>query len=152
MRSLLKIMLSFALYIILAFCLSSCKTVKSYEEGYNEGFEDGHFYATEELTGHSFEMYQNGYDEAYRDFVFDIIQSEAIDYARNFGGYGPEEAMCIIDSYKRGDSYWGKTPITEAEYIDAVETLYHYYEYFFIAMYEDDTYCDFDFYYEHYFD
>lgn len=144
MSKLIKIIFSIALSVALLFCLLSCETAKTYEDGYIDGCSDGHFFASEEFSEHSWEMYKKGYNEAYDDFVYGIIDNQAIHYARKFSEYHPEEAMCIIDCYKNGTRYWGKLPITDADYSAAVESLYRYYEYFLNAWYNDDAECDYD--------
>ena len=142
-----KIMLSVALCLGLIFGLSSCIDSQAYEDAYFDGYEDGRFDASSEFRSHSFEMYLNGYDEAYRDFADTVFSDYAIWYAREFSEYHPEEAMCIIDCYERGERYCGQLPITEEDYKDAIESLYRYYEYFLNGMYKDDIDCGCDFYY-----
>lgn len=138
--------LSIALCGVLIFCLLSCEKQKTYEDGYNDGYEDGYFDASNELSDYGFDMYQEGYDEAYGDFVYGIIEDEAVHYAVEHGGWHPEEAMCIIDCYEKGYDYCESLLITEEIYKDAVKSLYCYYEYFFNAWYKDDVVCEYDFY------
>ena len=135
MKKLLEGILGITLCVVLIFCLSSCRTQKTNEDGYGDGNTSYH-------SRHSGEMYQEGYNEAYRDFVYDIIQYEAVRYAVEHGGWHPEEAMAIIDAYENGQSYYGT--ITEKDYKDAVRSLYCYYEYFYNAFYEDDVDCGYE--------
>lgn len=127
--------------MVLFFCLSSCGNQKTYDDGYEDGYADGHYDASNALSDHGFDLYQEGYEEAYEDFVYGIIEYEAVHYAKDHGGWHPEEAMCIIDAYEKGqDSY------TEKDYKDAVRSLYYYYAYFYDARYKDDVECGYDFY------
>ena len=130
-------------FFVIALCvfLTAC-----YEgDGYESGYDDGCSAARDELSEYGYEMYKRGYDEAYRDIVEEIIDYEAVHYARNFSNWHPEEAMGIIDCYESGDRYYGDIPITEEDYRDAIKSLYHYYAYFYSALYEDDIKCSYDF-------
>lgn len=146
MRKHLKIFLSIALCVVLIFCLSSCRKQKTYEEGYNDGYENGNFDANDALSDFGFEMYGKGYEEAYGDFVYGIIEYKAIKHARTFSTFHPEEAMCVIDCYEKGYAYCGSLLITDEIYKDAVESLYRYYDYFYSARYKEDTECDYEYY------
>lgn len=136
----MKKFLFVALCISLCLCLTACES----EDSYLNVYEDGYYDASVEFSEHSHEMYEEGYKEAYRDFSEGIIWYEAIHYARQFSEWSPEEAMCVIDAYESGTLYYGSLPITEQDYKEAVESLYHYYEYFYNAMYKQDAECDYD--------
>lgn len=132
-----KLMLNLALCVGILFCLSSCSKQKTYEEGYNDGYEDGYIDASNELSDYGFDMYQEGYDEAYGDFVYGIIEDEAVHYAVEHGGWHPEEAMCIIDAYENGEMAFGSMSVSEEDYKEAVKSLYFYYEYFYGGSYKN---------------
>ena len=135
-----KFFLLVALIVFVAFSTLSCASPSGYEEGYDDGYSA----AKEKFSEHGYEMYQKGYDEATGDFVDGIIEWRAIRYAKENGGWHPEEAMCIIDAYESGSMFYGKTPITEKDYKDAIKTLYYYYEYFYGNHYDSEIGCDFD--------
>ena len=134
--------LKILLLLVLCVSLTACCEESEYENGYDDGYRD----AKAELSEYGYEMYQKGYDEAYTKFVDEIIYHEAVRYARGFSDWHPEEAMGIIECYERGDHYYGGTPITEEDYLQAVKSLYYYYAYFYNALYEEDIECSYDFY------
>ena len=121
--------------LYLTLCLTSCDKVEanSYYE-YNdsdhyywEGYEDGRD------SGYD-EGYAEGYAEAQSHF-YETVNYYAVHYAREHSKWHPEEAMCIIEAYENGVSY-GSTTVTETEYKEAVESLYHYSQYFYYEMYD----------------
>jgi hypothetical protein len=82
------------------------------------------------------ELYEAGFKEAYGEF-YHAIDYEAVHYAKDNGGWHPEEAMCIIDAYENGEGY------TEEEYREAVRSLYCFYEYFYNSWYKEVVDCDY---------
>lgn len=142
MKKTFKIIVSFALCVVLIFCMSSCDN--SYENGYHDGYEDGYSDAGIEKYDYGDDMYSrgvdDGYDEAYDevyDYFVNIIEHDAVHYAKEKGGWHPEEAMCIIDAYENGTLAFGSMPITEEDYKEAVKSLYFYYEYFYGGEYKN---------------
>lgn len=128
-----NICLCVILCISLIICLISCgrsiyemeqdaKRESIYNQGYEVGYQEGEW-----------EGFANGRNEANNDFEW-IIGFDAVDYAREYSGWHPEEAMCIIQAYEAGKPY-GDTVITEQIYKDAVESLYRYCEYIYYKMY-----------------
>ena len=144
MKTVVSVLLLISVLLSCAAC--SCKQEKTYEDGYKDGYADGHYDANSANANHSFEMYQEGYNEACGDFIYKVIDSEAVHYAVEHGGWHPEEAMCIIDAYENGQASYGELPITEKDYKDAVSSLYYYYDYFYSARYKDKLDCDYDYY------
>ena len=134
-KTMKKLLLMITIILALFISLSSCVSEKTYDDGYfdgyEEGYNEGHLYAKDEYSEHSFDMYKEGYDEAYEDFLNDIVHDAAVFYAKEKGGWHPEEAMCIIDAYESGGMSYGQMPITEEDYKAAVHSLYYYYEYFY---------------------
>lgn len=128
--------------ITMSFVFASCEETKTYDDGYDGGFLEAEYYFSDKAH----EMYYEGYQEAYRDFVDEVIFYEAVWHAREHSEFHPEEAMCIISCYEKGKSYCGTLQITDKIYKEAVASLYHYYEYFYLAQYENDVDCGYDFY------
>lgn len=91
---------------------------KGKEEGYEEGIESG---------------YETGYEDgAMSDDAISFSEEEATWYAREKSGWSPEEAMAIIYAYKNGEPlYEDDSPPSENDYLDAVDTLVYFFEYFY---------------------
>ena len=105
-----------------------------YDEGYEEGSSSGYYTGYDE--GYS-EGYSKGYDEGYNEGYSEvmahfenIIEYDAIHYAREYSIFHPEEALCIIDDYENGE------PVTEEDYNEAIESLYRYCEYLYYKEYD----------------
>ena len=125
-----------------AICLLSCSHKGSYEDGYADGYSDAESemqYLMEEEFLDGYDIgYDDGYWEAedeYNDYGW--LEDKAIHYAREHSEWSPEEAMWVIKSYQNKEPFWpdGSLPSHE-EYLDAIESLLRFYEYFYCAMYE----------------
>lgn len=138
----MKKFIALLLITTMFFCFTSCEEEKTYDDGFDDGFAEAEYYFSEK----SHEMYYEGYREAYRDFVEEVIHDAAVAHARKYSEFHPEEAMCIISCYEKGKSYCGSLLITDKRYNEAITSLYHYYEYFYIAQYKEDVDCGYDFY------
>lgn len=135
----MKRIITLLLIATMFFCFTSCnEKIKTYDDGYEDGYR-----AAQEVNE---DLYQRGYDDAYRDFDEGVINYYAVWYAKKYSDFHPEEAMCIISCYNKGKSYCGSLLITDKRYNEAITSLYHYYEYFYIAQYKEDVACDYDFY------
>lgn len=91
---------------------------KGKEEGYKEGIESG---------------YETGYEDGSMsdDAVF-FAEEEATRYARENSDWHPEEAIEIIDAYQNGDPFYeDNSPPSEQDYVDAVDSIVAFYEYFY---------------------
>lgn len=77
--------------------------------------------------------YETGYkDGAMSDDAISFSEEEATWYAREKSGWSPEEAMAIIYAYKNGDPFYeDDSPPSENDYLDAVDTLVYFFEYFY---------------------
>lgn len=97
-------------------------------ENYDEIFDDG---------------FDEGFIEGYYSGFYEIYNSvhEAEHYALDKGGWHPEEAVAVIEMYRTKVSYYpdGSIP-TEEEYLDAINSLVAFYEYFYSAKYEELCY------------
>lgn len=90
-----------------------------YDSGYNDGLSIGR---------------EIGYDEGYADGynTISLSRSDAENYACENSPYHPEDAVRIIDAFESNEPFWndGKIP-SQQDYIDAVHSLYYFYEYYF---------------------
>ena len=125
------------------FNLSDTSTNKTeYDQGYDDGYAEAKYYYSDK----AYEMYFEGYQEAYWDFVDEIIFDKAEEYATWYSEYHPEEAMCIILCHEKGRSSCNGTRITDKVYKEAVASLCHYYEYFYSGEHENAVDCDYQYY------
>lgn len=113
----------------LAFLLTACtgRIDQAYESGYHSGYSEG---------------YDAGFDDGYDDCrenssgVSDYIYkaaSAAEDYAAENAGMTAEEAFLILDMYFNPDP--ADEPITWQEYMDALDAISWYYNYFSAQVY-----------------
>ena len=123
---------------ILCLSLSSCersiyameqdaKREAAYNEGYDVGYEEGQW------DGHT-DGWHEGYDEGHKDACADfeeIINYDAVFYAKEYSEFHPEEAMQIIELYESEEAI-----ITESEYKEAVKSLFYYSKYFYHDLYK----------------
>ena len=137
--------------MILAVCFLSACGKGTYEEGYADGYDEGYSDAEFEmeylmedefLDGYDI-GYDDGYDEGSDDGWVDNIdeigwffEEEAVHYAREHSEWHPEEAMGIIEAYQNREPLYDNAIPNEEEYLEAIESLYRFYEYFYCAMYE----------------
>ena len=136
----MKLLRMFLVFSVCLSLLTACAEESTYSYSYEDGYEDGY-------NDGQAEGYDNGYWEGYSEAEGDldsIVGYNATQYASEYSGWHPDEAMCIIDAYENGECYYGNTPVTTEDYKDAIASLYHFYEYFYNAMYEDDMECDYD--------
>ena len=126
-------------------CFASCDR-PTYEDGYIEGYSDGYSAAESDMEYLSEEEFEDGYDIGYEDGYFDAedeysdydwLEHEAAHYAREYSEWHPVEAMEIIDAYQNNEPLDGDGIPSEEEYLDAIESLYRFYEYFYCAMYDE---------------
>lgn len=127
--------------IVLLCCLSSCggtsiykmekeaKEEALYHSGYDVGYEEGHW-----------DGYDSGYDEGYSygyEDGLNEVEWKAISYAKENGGWHPEEAWMIIEAYQNNEPFYsdGSMP-SEQDYLDAINSLIYFYDYFYSARYK----------------
>ena len=142
MKRFVAILVLFALSI----CLLSCSQTRTYDDGYADGYTDGYSDAESEMLYLMEEEFLDGYDVGYDDGYWEAedeyndfgwLEDEAIHYARKYSEWSPEEAIGVIEAYKNKDSFWQDgSPPSHEEYLDAIESLIRFYEYFYCAMYE----------------
>ena len=113
----------------------------SYYEGYDDGYDDGYD------CGHD-DGYYEGYDRGHDDGIYDdwydnideigwYFEDEAVHYAKEQGGWHPEEAWMIIEAYRNNEPFYQDgSPPSKQDYIDAIDTLIYFYDYFYSARYE----------------
>lgn len=104
-----------------------------YLSGYDAGYSDAD---TDFFEGYDYgydEGYNEGYDEGYNEGFSDMEWEfeEAVDHARDYSEWHPEEAAMLIEEYQNGTGEY-----TEEEYLDAIESLYRFFEYLYYNMYE----------------
>ena len=117
------------------FCSMSACGPRTYEDAYDEGYNDGYSDAEFKMDDKCQEWYDFGYDDGQRDGEW--LEYKAIHYAREQTGWSPEEAMMIIDAYRNSEPFWedGYPPSYE-DYLDAIDTLMYFYDYFYSRMYK----------------
>lgn len=131
--------------LIAALFLTGCG--KTYEDGYAEGYDYGYDYGYEKgyETGlddapDAYFAYEEGFEDGFEEGYVDIrgIEDSAVHYARKYSEWHPEEAVWVIDAYRNGECLdeWEDSPPTKEEYEDAINSLYHFYMYFYSGMYE----------------
>lgn len=124
-----KCLLFLIVAVIASLVLPACST-QTYEDGYREGYQDARFEIESEYDLYVAERYLEGYSDGYSRIKDSFSDAEY--YACDHSVYHPEEAMWIIDTYESCEPYWRNgAPITEQEYMDAVKSLYYFYEYYF---------------------
>lgn len=140
-----------ALVILLLSTLSSC-TIEGYHDGYEEGYHDGYSDAKSEMQDimeeECLDWYDIGYDDGYDDgsdegWMDNIqgpgryLEDEAVHYAAWNSGMHPEDAWCIIEAYQNHQPYYdnGSMPSYQ-DYLDAIDSLIYFYEYFYGRHYE----------------
>lgn len=141
----------FMFAMVLVVLLASCGT-ETYEDGYEAGYIDGYAEAQLEVGDLCEKEFSDGYEMGYDDGFVEgseegwidnieeparYIEEEAVHYAREHSGCHPEEAMVIIYSYQNKELLHDDRSLpTQDEYIEAIESLYRFYEYFYGAMYD----------------
>lgn len=87
-----------------------------YQRGYEDGYDEGYFY---------------GYEDGYNDGESDIV-IEAIFYAKEKGGWHPEEAWMIIEAYRNKEPFYedGSSP-SKQDYYEAIDSLIYFFEFFY---------------------
>ena len=125
-----------ALLLLSLFFVSSCSNnVHTYKDGYDDGYEDG-------LHNGRYAGYEDGYEDGYEAGSENYkehgwwFEEQAVDHAREYSEWHPEEAMEVIDAYENGKPVYGSVPTLD-EYRDAVKSLYYFYDYFYCALYKD---------------
>ena len=104
-----------------------------YGEGYDEGYEEGLVYGYD--CGHDDGVY---YD--WDDNIGEIgryFEDEAVYYAKDQSGWRPEEAWMLIEAYQNNEPFYQDgSPPSEQDYIDAIDSLMYFYDYFYSKIYE----------------
>lgn len=125
--------------IIILLFLSSCggkseyarereaKKEAIYQEGYDAGYEEGRWEGYDE--GY-FYGYEDGYDDGCEEVA--RAEEEAIFYAKEKGGWHPEEAWMVIEAYRNKEAFYEDgSPPSKQDYDDAVNSLISFYEFFY---------------------
>lgn len=105
-----------------------------YEAGFNAGYAAAELDMDYILQDEYNRGYENGSEESYEDPA--NYEDEAAHYARQFSDYHPIEAREILDEYYGRKTPDPEHPVTEYDYLMAIESLYRFYEYFLFAMYQ----------------
>ena len=142
----MKRFIAIIVFFTFAISLLSCSYKGSYEDGYADGYCDGYSDAESEVQYLMEEEFLDGYDAGYDDGYWEAedeyndygwLEDEAIHYARKYSEWSPEEAMWVIEAYQNIEPFWQDgSPPSHEEYLDAIESLIRFYEYFYSAMYE----------------
>lgn len=121
-----KIISLIAVLALTVICLTACG-LEPYKSDYDEGYDYGYDYG-----------YERGYEDGYEEGKLDgsVLEEEGIHYAREHSGWSPEEAMYIIDAYQNDKPFWKDgSPPSHKDYLEAIESLIYFYDYFFSAKY-----------------
>ena len=127
----------------LVLCLSACGK-GYYEDGYADGYADGYSDAESDMQylieDKCLEWYDMGYDDGWVDNIDEIgrfFEEEAVDFVRDHCEWHPEEAVGIIEAYQNNESFYedGSHP-SRQDYLDAIDSLIYFYEYFYGSYYE----------------
>ena len=142
----MKRFISILAFFTFAVCMLSCSYKGNYEDGYANGYIDGYSDAESEMQYLLEEEFLDGYDIGYDDGYWEAeheynyygwLEDEAVHYARKYSEWSPEEAMWVIEAYQNKEPFWQDgSPPSHEEYLDAIESLIRFYEYFYCAMYE----------------
>lgn len=134
---------SFLLFLACIFLLCGCGSQASYDDGYWDGYAKGQEYVDSDRLDDSYNEgyfygYEKGYDFGYDEgshngeneasYIMDSIEAASF-YAFDESGYGPDEAIDIIDAYMAKIPIDGNIPIKD-EYDAAIESLRAFYGYF----------------------
>ena len=114
--------------LFILFCVAS-QNSNSYDDGYNQGTEDAWYSILEECET------EDPRESFFEENVYEVL-SDAEHYTIRNSSWHPEEAVYIIDIYFNPDNYPDEDPPTHEEYLDAVESLCVFYEYFYGRHYE----------------
>lgn len=142
---------TFTLSLFLLLFLCGCSEISSYDDGYDDGYMSGYKDGKSEIDSDSLddardagfsEGYDFGYEEGYWDKSNDLsddirdVFSDAEAYASKNSEWCPEEARSIVDAYLNNEPLYDNQVPSKAEYQEAVEILWRFYEYFYSAHYE----------------
>lgn len=130
---------------------------EGFEDGYADGYADGYFDAEYEIGSLAEEEYEDGYDNGYYDGHHDgyregskegwidnaedigwYFGERAVDYAASNSKWHPEEAWGVIEAYQNNEAFYEDgSPPSKQDYLDAIDSLICFYEYFYGAHYLD---------------
>lgn len=113
----------FALLAVLAVTLSACaysqdSSDDAFERGYSAGYDDGY-------DDGKWDMYDDLPD--IDDILYDVANAAA-DWAAEQTGMEVDEAYWNIEQYQHPDP--SEDPVSWQDYMDSIETLQYYYDYF----------------------
>ena len=141
----MKKLIAIIAVVLLSCSLSACEQ-EGYEAGYEAGYSDGYSDAEIEMEYLLDEEFLDGYDWGYDDGYWEAekeygkyrwLEEDAMHYAREQTGWDLESACMLIEAYQNNEPFYvdGSCP-SEKDYLDAIETLICFYDYFFSKMYE----------------
>ena len=121
----------FALLAVLAVTLSACaysqdSSDDAFERGYSAGYDDGY-------DDGKWDMYDDLPD--IDEILYDVADA-AEDYAAEQTGMEVEEAYWNIEQYQHPDP--NEDPVYWQDYMDSIETLRCYYDYFYSQVYRNE--------------
>jgi flagellar biosynthesis/type III secretory pathway protein FliH len=101
-----------------------------HSDGYSEGFDDGYGEGYEEGRDYGYELGREDFDR------IESIVDDAVSRAKTYSEWHPDEALEIIYCYENKEAFWDNgSPPTYDEYLDAIDSLYGFYEYFYNGWY-----------------
>lgn len=123
-------------------CTQEAYETTSYADGYSDGYSEAEFELQYLLDEEFLYGYDCGYDDGYREAEeeysdYGWLEFEASHYARDHSGWNPEEAWALIEAYHNNEPFYadGSYPSKE-DYLDAINSLIYFYNYFYSKEYE----------------
>ena len=113
-----------------------------YIDGYSVGYDDGYSVGYDEGLSIGWDY---GHDEGiYYDWADNVaeigcyFEEDAVHYAKDHGGWHPEEAWMIIEAYQNSEPFYedGSSP-SEQDYLAAIDSLIDFNDYFYSARYTE---------------
>ena len=122
------------LVLALSLTLVACDA-KTYDEGYSDGYADAKADMAYQLEEEFFDGYDIGYEDGERDGRW--LEEDAVEFVREHCEWHPEEALEVIDAYQNNKPFWQDgSPPSNQDYLDAINSLAYFYEYFYGRHYE----------------
>lgn len=135
------------LLLVMTFMIfSACSENNYYQEGYDVGFDAGfdEGFSKGYLEGKT-DSRDSGYRDSYDEPEIGLaryaqeLEWDAVHFVTDAGGWHPEEAWMLIEAYQNNEPFYsdGSVP-SDQDYLDAIESLIQFYDYFYSHRYEDD--------------
>lgn len=139
-RSILMNLSRLLLIVLGIFCLCSCSVKDESMPAQSADYQQGYADAMDQCEQLCEDAVQNYIDDikhtdTYADVAL-LLQEDAVDYVREGCDWHPEDALCIVRAYEKGEKYYGSHLITEEDYQEAIRALCRFYSYFLDQEYK----------------